>query len=331
MTSGNEERKARARVRRTIVGLIVFLLLSLGLTPGVYAWAKMNVIIEDDGELFRVRVFRGGTVADVLERERIGIGDWDRVSPVPESVLYDGIRISIRRAVPVVVRVDGREWEEWTTARTVDCFLKEAGVKLNDADLVRPSRWASLTEGMEVSVARVTTVVEEQEVRTAHGVERRPAYDMLKGRTKVLAQGEDGVVRETWRVVYHDGDELRRELVSCEVLSKPRSQVLLVGMADTVSRGGQEIRFERSFQAVATAYTYTGNNTATGKPPGPGTVAVDPRVIPLGTRLYIDGYGYGTAMDIGRSIKGERIDVFFTTPQEALRWGRRTVNVYVLD
>jgi 3D (Asp-Asp-Asp) domain-containing protein len=81
---------------------------------------------------------------------------------------------------------------------------------------------------------------------------------------------------------------------------------------------------------VSTAYTFTGHHTAVGAKTRRGIIAVDPRVIPMGTRLYIEGYGYGVAADTGGAIKGRKIDVFFESRREALKWGRRTVNVYIL-
>jgi 3D (Asp-Asp-Asp) domain-containing protein len=71
--------------------------------------------------------------------------------------------------------------------------------------------------------------------------------------------------------------------------------------------------------------------TASGMRAGHGVVAVDPRVIPLGTRLYIPGYGNAIAGDTGGAIKGQRIDLGFATYNEAIRYGRQTVTVYVLD
>lgn len=89
-----------------------------------------------------------------------------------------------------------------------------------------------------------------------------------------------------------------------------------------VSRGTfkprvQELRME------ITAYTHTGNLTATGVPPRVGLVAVDPRVIPLGTRMWIDGYGFAVAADTGGDIRGRRIDVFMNTWRQCMQWGRR--------
>lgn len=95
----------------------------------------------------------------------------------------------------------------------------------------------------------------------------------------------------------------------------------------------------KEFYANSTAYTASCSGcsgiTATGlnlvKNPNAKVVAVDPSVIPLGTKLYIDGYGYAVAADTGGSIRGQRIDLFFKDNSDALKWGRRTVKVKVLD
>lgn len=82
----------------------------------------------------------------------------------------------------------------------------------------------------------------------------------------------------------------------------------------------------RVLTVLATAYALPGT-TSTGLPVGPGVVAVDPTVIPLGTRLSIPGYGEGVAADTGPAIRGSRIDVWVPTRQQALAWGWRTVTV----
>lgn len=79
----------------------------------------------------------------------------------------------------------------------------------------------------------------------------------------------------------------------------------------------------------ATAYTWTGYRTATGTWPSRGTVAVDPRVIPLGTELYIEGYGPAVAADTGGAIKGQIIDLYMDSEHECLQWGRRKVEVQI--
>ena len=81
----------------------------------------------------------------------------------------------------------------------------------------------------------------------------------------------------------------------------------------------------------ATAYTWTGNRTASGTWPSRGTIAVDPRVIPLGTELYIEGYGPAVAADTGGAIQGQRVDLYMDSEHECWQWGRRKVEVRVLE
>jgi 3D (Asp-Asp-Asp) domain-containing protein len=87
----------------------------------------------------------------------------------------------------------------------------------------------------------------------------------------------------------------------------------------------------RVLKMTATAYTHTGSPTATGVWPYVGGVAVDPDVIPLGSRLYVEGYGPARAVDTGGLIKGNRIDLFFDTEAECFAFGKREVDVYVLE
>jgi len=79
----------------------------------------------------------------------------------------------------------------------------------------------------------------------------------------------------------------------------------------------------------ATAYTWTGYRTATGTWPSRGTVAVDPNVIPLGSVLYVEGYGPAVAADTGGAIQGQKIDLYMDSEHECLQWGRRKVEVQI--
>ena len=96
------------------------------------------------------------------------------------------------------------------------------------------------------------------------------------------------------------------------------------------SRGNSELAL-RKLEVVATGYTYSGAQTASGVWPYVGGVAVDPNLIPLGSKLYIEGYGPARAVDTGRAIKGNRIDLFFDTESQCKAWGRRSVAVSIMD
>lgn len=104
----------------------------------------------------------------------------------------------------------------------------------------------------------------------------------------------------------------------------------------SLSRGmSKSMSYSQVLSMQATAYSSDGV-TASGTPTrrdidGYSTIAVDPRVIPLGSRVYVEGYGYAIAEDIGGAIKGNIIDVFFNSNSEARSWGRRSVTVYILN
>lgn len=91
-------------------------------------------------------------------------------------------------------------------------------------------------------------------------------------------------------------------------------------------------KYKKCITTIATAYTHTGQSTATGiYPLYKGIVAVDPSVIPLHTKLYIPGYGEAVAEDTGRDIVGYRIDLFHETYEEAINFGRKEVKVYIYE
>lgn len=112
------------------------------------------------------------------------------------------------------------------------------------------------------------------------------------------------------------------------------ASVSRVYQTGTLSRG-MSSSYSQVLTMEATSYsgdTITASGTATRRDPnGYSTIAVDPRVIPLGSRVYVEGYGYAVADDTGGAIKGKIIDLFLPTEAEAQDWGRRSVTVYILN
>jgi len=122
------------------------------------------------------------------------------------------------------------------------------------------------------------------------------------------------------------GELGRRARTLASVQAAPRTPVAIPGAPSLPA--GPASAGVRSLTVVATAYALPGR-TASGRPVGWGVVAVDPSVIPLGSRLAIPGYGMGVAADTGGAITGGRIDVWFPTVAQAHEWGTRTVTVTV--
>lgn len=184
--------------------------------------------------------------------------------------------------------------------------------------------------GQLIEIIRITERELAVDEPITYQVEETVDNTLEQGMSRTLQEGKNGLVRTTFLVTYRNGQEIDREKIKTETLAEPQNQVIAMGSSYTVSRGGQRFDFREARNMESTAYTYTGHRTATGLKPAVGLVAVDPSVIPLGTRMYIEGYGYATAADTGGAIKGNRIDVFLETYTQCINWGRKTVKVYLL-
>jgi 3D (Asp-Asp-Asp) domain-containing protein len=225
-----------------------------------------------------------------------------------------------------------------THSATVGDALHEAGITLSHTDRVTPAPTTPVTAQMQITITRVRfadqTVTKPIPFHTVFQMSR----DVSPGRIRPGHNGVPGVRTLTYRVGYVNNVPASRRLISSVVTRPPVDQQTLGGiriqMARALpSRGGAYNRM-RSLMMTATGYSpYEGSGSgrcATGMRAGYGVVAVDPRVIRLGTRLYIQGYGYAVAGDTGGAIKGRRIDLGSATYSEACQVGRRRVQVWVL-
>jgi 3D (Asp-Asp-Asp) domain-containing protein len=167
---------------------------------------------------------------------------------------------------------------------------------------------------------------------------RRSSTELRSGTSKTVRAGINGEKLNIYKVYLKDDRETRRELVSQKVVRQPVPEIVAIGQRGSLpSRGYFSGR--KTITMIATGYSAApsengGNRSgrsAIGLKVGHGVVAVDPKFIPLGTRLYIEGYGYAVAADTGGSIKGNRIDLGHDTQSKARQVGRRTVIVHILD
>lgn len=157
------------------------------------------------------------------------------------------------------------------------------------------------------------------------------------GMSKVQEAGVKGTERRVIRTTQVGGEISDEQIIHQFVLDAPKKRVVLQNTQPVPVRAKaagvdlSQLDVVNSFTVEATAYTYTGNRTATGVYPAEGMIAVDPRVIPLGTKVYVEGYGYAIAADTGGAIKGKIIDVFFPNLRTCLEWGRRSVKIHILS
>ena len=297
------------------------------------------------------------TVSDALASVGITLHDADVVAPPHESPLLPGMQITVVRARPIQIVGADLAFEARTRAATVGELLSERGVLLGPLDRVEPAADAPLPEHGTVRIVRG----HEEELRELKPIPFQTRYqysaDLDPGARRRIRGGVAGLVERVVRVFYEDGAEVRRDPVQESVLRPAVDEVILVARAVLAQvpllpvpalpapalPGAPDVPVRRVMNMVATAYDpgpiSTGKSpghpaygiTATGMRASYGVVAVDPRVIPFYTRLYIPGYGYAIAGDTGGDIKGNRIDVFFPTYSQAIQWGRRSVPVYILE
>lgn len=178
----------------------------------------------------------------------------------------------------------------------------------------------------------------EQTVNKEIGIQTiiEPDPTMAKGEQKIIQEGHAGQVSIKERV-YLQGDKIiRTKELSSKVIKDMVPKIIKEGTREKIvqtSRGN--VRYSKVLKMNATAYTASDGNgdgiTASGIPATRGIVAVDPEVIPLGTRLYIPGYGEALAADTGGAIQGNRIDLVVDSYGEAMNFGRQNIDVYILQ
>ena len=321
---------AVSAVRRAwiIAGLAIITLVA-GTVFG-FVWTRKTVTLVDDGKQITIKT-RAADVNTFLLDQKVALGPHDVVMPGQSEKLTDGTLVEVRRAHRISLVADNGKSDFYSAGKTVGDVLNEKKIVLNVEDIVKPQPGDRITGDTEIKVVRVVNESEVKKVAIASDTRRIPNPEISRGISRTVSGGRDGEEIQTWKVTYHDRQEVNRSLMDRQITSQPVDKVVEVGTGQSVSRAGEVIRFKEALDVVATAYTYTGYNTSSGTVPAYGTVAVDPSVIPMGTRLYIEGYGYATALDRGSAIRGNRIDVFLESENEAYSWGVKRVRIYILD
>lgn len=336
--------QVRQKARFPIRLLLLVALLVAGAAV-YYVWSNREqpfpVTIEVLGESVVQVEIASGTVGDALLAAGIEVRSVDRVVPSLDEPLTPELAITVERAKAVRIHVDGETQEHWIVADSVRDALQAAGVALGPLDRVQPAQSAPLDTESEIRIVRVVEEFIEETQTLPFKEVRWAAPDLERGQRRVIREGQEGIIRNTVRVVYEDGKPVNRSIVGSEVLQEVVDRVIGEGTrppTKTVNTPSGPLPYVDVIEMVATGYEpgpistgeWADGLTFTGLKAQRGVAAVDPTVIPLGTRLYVEGYGEAIAADIGGAIKGYRIDLCFDTYEEAIQWGRKTVKVYIL-
>lgn len=171
---------------------------------------------------------------------------------------------------------------------------------------------------MEINIVNVDIKEKKEYEKILFEITINEDDNLSKGETKIDQEGKDGEKEMIYELIYEDGKLVDKNLVSEKVVKSPTNKVIKGNKRrDYGSFKGSN---SRQMSVVSTAYA-TGTITATGTKPKWGTIAVDPKVIPYGTKVYIPKFNMTfTAEDCGGAIKGNKIDIFMGSETDAYSW-----------
>lgn len=263
--------------------------------------------------------------------------------------------IDIQRSQSILIDYYGEQMEVISFGETVSELLTRLNLSWAEGDTISLPLSTETFDGMELAVASVIRQDQTYTTVLEHGTVYCSDASLPVGTEAVLTEGEDGQMVCNATVTYVNGVESDRTIHSERVISQPVDEVIAIGsgaepsaeeQVPVISDGtitlptGEVLTYTHTLRSLATAYHCEGyvGTTATGTVARVGAIAVDPSVIPYGTRMFIvseDGeyiYGIATAEDCGslEHIIGTRIDLFFDTEYECIQFGSRYCTVYFL-
>lgn len=323
---------------------VVFILLLLAPT----AFAKTYVIT--DGERTITYTTFSTDPTEVLE------GAGMELDALDSYTIPDSTSITIHRALDICLNYRGEVMQVSSAGETVGQFLNRLGLEITNHDTISHPLDESLTDGMELTVIHTLIRQESYTSTIPHETTFCSDFSLPAGTEEVLIKGRDGELLYTAQVTYINGQETARENLSEKQTIAPITEIIAQGTGipaepETsdmpiiqdgyiIMPSGEILTYYKTDNVTATGYTHTDAGcdmiTSTGTTVHYGTVAVDPRFIPYGTRMLIvshDGeryYGIATAEDCGGAIKRDKMDLYFPTHQECIEFGRRRCTIYFL-
>lgn len=281
------------------------------------------------------------TVGEALAEHGLLIYAGDRVEPGLDAAIVPGLTISLRRATPVTLEVGGRPRLVRTQAETVQDLLREQQIVLDENDYVSAAMDAPLQRNGRVAVVRVHEEYFVQEAPIAFETRTEPDPTMEIDQRRIADWGREGARRRRVRVRYENDREVSRQEEDEWIAREPQDRIIKYGtkiVLRQLDTPEGPITYWRKLRMLATSYNALTAGKALDHPAygitrsglraRKGLIAVDPRVIPLGTEMYVPGYGHGLAADTGSAIQWRRIDLCYD--DDNLKLWKQWVDVYLL-
>lgn len=245
----------------------------------------------------------------------------------------------------VVLVLDGKEKEISTFESNVKGLLEEQNISYDGNDIITVDLNSKLKNGDKIEVIDVKEEVIRENKEIPYEVNIVEDKNLLKGKTEVETEGQAGKNELVYKITYHNGKKVDKTFIEEVVSSEPINKIVKKGTKVEVqvasSRGsnigrnnevseGNKVSNRKHMSVVATAYT--GHSiTSTGSTPKWGTIAVDPSVIPYGTKVYIPQFDkVFIAEDCGSAIKGNKIDIYMENESKVYNWGRKNIDIYIM-
>jgi len=361
-----EAKTRKASFFRTLLIALTVTVVMLYLS--IPALAQTKYVITD-GDNVIVCMSTSSDPQEVIRQAGLELGESDTYTTQTNGSISE---IHITRVQMISVQVGEEMNVVGSYGGTVADVLASLNISLLPDDELSCALDSETYDGMTIRITRRKTETIEYEEVIPHEVHVFEDEALAPGEEIVMVQGADGLTRCKAQVTFENGVETDRLILSEEVISAPTASVVLRGIdrsLKTQEYSGQDTYrqshtsqrtqwnegeilqgpayvpntayvYTKMICGTATAYYCTPDEpgiTATGTKVHVGTVAVDPTVIPLGSKLYIITpggdriYGYAVAEDTGGAIKGTIIDLYMNTYEECVEWGRRNVIIYILE
>ena len=246
-----------------------------------------------------------------------------------DAYIRNGMEITVLKAGEATAKIAGEKKDINTYPGTVRETLELNDIPYDEDDVVKPALDEQMKSGTMIKLTAVEIKYEEKTL-PVEPKEKGAVFDKsLASGTITRTEGEPGKAVYTYKYKYIDGKKIKTSRKFKKWIKTPVDIRLTFGTSQTGETGS--VDYSETFIGNCTAY-YFGNNAhgATGGHCHYGTCAVDPSVIPYGTKLYVEGYGTAVANDCGGAVKGHIIDLYMRSTKECFQWGRRNKKVYVL-
>lgn len=251
-----------------------------------------------------------------------------QISPKPSTAITDKMKITVTASVKRTAVIGGKKKTLYYYPGTVKQNLKFNNISYDRDDIISPSLTEKMRKSTHLTVKDVNVKTNDKTITVKAG-DQVTLDSSLPSDTIKTIEGNDGKAVYTYTTVYINGKRTTNKRTLKTWITKKVDHQLLLGTSKTGETG--KVSYSRIMTGNTTAY-YSGPNAtgATGQRCHYGTCAVDPHVIPYGTRIFVEGYGIAVANDCGGAVKGNVIDLYMNSTAECYAWGRRNKRVYIL-